>query len=684
MFIAPEIKKCIIIPLILFIIILSPAVIFPSGDFGTSGAEFLKIKPESRSAGMGESSIAFADGTAALTYNPAGLAVLDKAEFSFTDLIWFEGINMQYAGYAAPVGADTGLAFNAMWIDPGSFDSTGGVMPAVDLQNGFFSAGLGKKIGGSIMLGASAKGIYENFMGENSFGVSFDAGALFSVVERGFYLGVAAKNMGFLMNTPDSLPLEIGAGMGMRFYEGSHNYANVVLDFSKIINTDNIFAGAGAEYYFFKTAALRLGFRYNNAFDMETFDINEINSLIILSAGAGINIGDAFALDYSYTPMGDIGMIHRITAKIKFGESMYEQELAEKNAEFMPKAIDVPEIDMKEGRIRGVSFKPNVPETNIKEWSLSIKTSDGKIVKTFEGTGEVPKDLTWDGKNQIGQIASSEMDYVYDFRAKSTKGNVIKTAGNIGTREKDDKKEFTAPADKRYIPRRNREMLVAPVTLLISPDINERKAVPFIMENRDVDDVAEWTFYIKNRYGKTVRTFSGKGRLPSYLVWDGKDSAGRRIKEPEEAGYELEIKGRDGAKALVKEKKVLREPFAIISKTKELKMAKKIYFEKNKTEINESMKDRLDKIADEIKEHSNVQVYIQGHSSGEGEKSRNLALSRERAKAVLRYLVEKHGVSPLSINTAGYGPDIPAGPNKTEKQRIKNRRTEVIIMGETD
>ena len=439
--------------------------------------------------------------------------------------------------------------------------------------------------------------------------------------------------------------------------------------------------GLGAEYYFFRTIALRLGARYNNAFDFDALDFNSINSLIVLSGGAGINIGNALAVDYAYTPMGDIGTIHRITAKIKFGESRYERRLAEQNAEFIPRAIEVPSVNVEGGLIRAVSFQPNVPDANVREWTLSIKTSEGQIVKTFKGTGEVPKDLTWDGTNQIGQISSSGIDYVFDFQARNYDGNVIKTIGQIVQAQR---QEFVLPEDRRYIPRRNREMLVAPITLLISSETKERRIVPFVMENKEIRDVGSWRFNIKDRAGKVIRFFAGEGDIPSYLVWDGRDFAGNLADNPSNVRYELEIKGKDGRSSTVKETKVLKEPFAIVSKNKKLKMTKKIYFEKNYPGIHESMQKRLEEIAEEIKKHKDVQVYIQGHSSGEGDRARNILLSQERAKAGLRYLVEKHNVSPLSITTVGYGSDVPAVPNETEEQRVKNRRTEVIIMGETD
>ena len=111
-------------------------------------------------------------------------------------------------------------------------------------------------------------------------------------------------------------------------------------------------------------------------------------------------------------------------------------------------------------------------------------------------------------------------------------------------------------------------------------------------------------------------------------------------------------------------------------------MANKIYFDVDSRDLHPKMMERLTEIAAEIKSMRRVQIYIQGHSSREGDLAYNISLSRERAKMVLRFLVENFGVSPLSITTIGYGADIPVSSNDTEEGRMQNRRVEIIIMGE--
>jgi outer membrane protein OmpA-like peptidoglycan-associated protein len=652
-----------------------------AGNFGTNTAEFLKINPEAAPAGMGEAYIAIAEGTNALQYNPAGLAIMDRGEATATHLWWFQQINMEHVAAGFPLAYGFGVGASVLWINYGSFDSTGGVMPPVDVQNGVINIGVGKSFGDNIHLGVNFRGLYEDFMGSASLGFSSDAGALIYLGSRNFTFGITAKNMGFLSGTEDSLPVEIGAGLGFRLFNGTFDYLNADVDVSKILNTDNVYVGAGAEYYLFQAVALRLGFRYNNAVEAQKFSFSDISKLVELSAGAGINFNDTVAFDYSFTPMGDLSPTHRFTLKVKFGDSWYEKKMSEKNVKVEPKAIEVPQVSVQDGMIKSVSFKPNVPDGNVKEWTLAIKTSDGKIVKTFSGVGEVPKTLNWDGIDSNGKISKADTNFVFDFKAKNDSGQIIKTIGHIVQPRKFD---FLKDEDKRFVPLKGEEMLVAPVTLLVSPDAEERRQVPFLMVNNKIKKVKDWEFQVFDKNKTLLKTFSGQDMIPSYLVWDGKDSFGNYVTDLKDCQYILNINGTDGKKASIKDRQVIRDAFVITSKARKLKMAKRIFFESNSTDIDPEMMPKLDELASEIAQYRNVQIYIQGHSSKEGENDYNLKLSQDRAKTVLRYLVEKYRISPLSVTTVGYGSAVPLDNSGTEEGKMRNRRVEIIIIGEKE
>ncbi|HZC35400.1 MAG TPA: OmpA family protein, partial [Chthoniobacterales bacterium] len=69
-------------------------------------------------------------------------------------------------------------------------------------------------------------------------------------------------------------------------------------------------------------------------------------------------------------------------------------------------------------------------------------------------------------------------------------------------------------------------------------------------------------------------------------------------------------------------------------------------------------------------------LLVLGFSDNGGDASRNLALSKERAKAVAEQL-QMRGITPSLVN--GYGKDVPIASNKKEDGREKNRRVEVWL-----
>jgi DNA-binding response OmpR family regulator len=68
---------------------------------------------------------------------------------------------------------------------------------------------------------------------------------------------------------------------------------------------------------------------------------------------------------------------------------------------------------------------------------------------------------------------------------------------------------------------------------------------------------------------------------------------------------------------------------------------------------------------------------IEGHTSSEGKREKNMELSKARAESVKAYFVSK-GIEASRITAVGYGPDKPVADNATEEGRAKNRRVEVV------
>jgi OOP family OmpA-OmpF porin len=75
---------------------------------------------------------------------------------------------------------------------------------------------------------------------------------------------------------------------------------------------------------------------------------------------------------------------------------------------------------------------------------------------------------------------------------------------------------------------------------------------------------------------------------------------------------------------------------------------------------------------------ANIQVI--GHTDGEGDRRRNIALSRKRAASVKLYLV-RSGVSGDRVEAFGSGASRPIADNATTAGREQNRRIEFRVVG---
>lgn len=93
---------------------------------------------------------------------------------------------------------------------------------------------------------------------------------------------------------------------------------------------------------------------------------------------------------------------------------------------------------------------------------------------------------------------------------------------------------------------------------------------------------------------------------------------------------------------------------------------------------NESMAE-LKEILTFLINNPNLNVEISGHTDSDGDEDDNQALSENRAKAVVIWLIDK-GILPDRITSKGYGETIPLLPNSSDENKAKNRRTELTIQ----
>jgi outer membrane protein OmpA-like peptidoglycan-associated protein len=83
--------------------------------------------------------------------------------------------------------------------------------------------------------------------------------------------------------------------------------------------------------------------------------------------------------------------------------------------------------------------------------------------------------------------------------------------------------------------------------------------------------------------------------------------------------------------------------------------------------------------ANYLKENPTMRVAVYGHTDNVGIPANNLSLSEARAKSVSDFLIQ-NGVDKSRLSSKGFGATKPVSDNGTSQGRMKNRRTEFVIL----
>ena len=125
--------------------------------------------------------------------------------------------------------------------------------------------------------------------------------------------------------------------------------------------------------------------------------------------------------------------------------------------------------------------------------------------------------------------------------------------------------------------------------------------------------------------------------------------------------------------------------YAAPSKVKTVNISP-VFFDFNKSQLNETGKQELDKLANLMKEYPDLKVLISGFADALGPDDYNLRLSEGRAVGTLKYLVAK-GIDASRLKAIGKGETEFLAPNSNKdgsdnpEGRKLNRRVEFEITG---
>ena len=109
-----------------------------------------------------------------------------------------------------------------------------------------------------------------------------------------------------------------------------------------------------------------------------------------------------------------------------------------------------------------------------------------------------------------------------------------------------------------------------------------------------------------------------------------------------------------------------------------VEFSEKILFGFDRSNLNNSAENNLNKLATILKKYPDTDIEIQGHTDNVGTDDYNESLSRRRANAVESYLVNR-GIANSRMKIVGYGESAPKYSNDSESARAQNRRVEFLI-----
>jgi len=105
-----------------------------------------------------------------------------------------------------------------------------------------------------------------------------------------------------------------------------------------------------------------------------------------------------------------------------------------------------------------------------------------------------------------------------------------------------------------------------------------------------------------------------------------------------------------------------------------------VFFASGSADLVSNSEPELREVATWLNANARVRIEVGGHTDDVGSAADNLALSAQRAEAVMAFLLES-GAGKDQLTAVGYGQSRPAVEAETEEARRQNRRTSLRVVG---
>lgn len=278
-------KRCLVALLVLI-----PSFLLAQGS--STSSSHLKIPLNARSAALGEATVSDAGQFSSWLLNPANLYSRESFAVALTHSQWLQDMQSEFIGTQIPVSIGTvGVAVSTTSVPGIEIREKPG--PAVGTFSARFASlqlGYAGSPSDDIVLGASAKYLYEKLYTEDATGLGFDVGMLYHTPIHGLQAGASVTNIGSLQEfRNDRSDLPTFARVGASYFFAYDEFAfSVSAAMANNLQHSEKHAKGSIEATYSSLVTLRFG--YESGYDSRG-----------LTAGLGVRY-EFVQFDYAYVP----------------------------------------------------------------------------------------------------------------------------------------------------------------------------------------------------------------------------------------------------------------------------------------------------------------------------------------------------------------------------------------------
>lgn len=710
---------------------------------GTTGADFLRLPAGARSAALAGAYSALGGDAETIYFNPAGLVDLLNPQVYLSHLAWWESVTLDSAWGVQPLNGTSALGAAVVFLNVPPFNSTGDPSAGMESAcDAIVAGGYALRFGQALAAGGALKYLGSQLGPARSWGLALDLGAKYYLLNDQLILAATVRNVGLMSafeHAADALPLQAGVSAAYFLWPEEPQHLALAAELT-LPAAERPALSLGAEGWIWNKFALRAGvrpgaeaedwLRVGAGVRWERFHLDYawtpvglFGPVHQLSAGydfatqkrlgrprlkvriATKQVVDASGeagteVDFLPDAQTPAGLLQwQVVIRDRSGRALRHIDgaeslplivpwdgrddqrqtadregyytyvfritdrsgyIAEARGEILPVSVtQLPQLkvlprDIFAGKV-SIAPKDGV---EVKEWKIAVVSPEGKVMKQYQGIGAIPKDFAWDGTDQENRRLSVQEGYYFLMQIKDEAGNQVLTTAPL-VQVDAHSKAFTSAA-------------------MALPE-----EVPFHLKLPQDVTLKSWALDVTDfETGRVVRTFAGEGRPPERVNWDSRSQQGELLPNDRKYSYVLRLQDMIGT-VWQQAADLEATPVKVLENTDGWVVLRieQILFDFNKAELKPGMFEKLRKTVDLIRQipPDKVKLLIEGHTDEIGTEAYNYELSLNRARMVMRYLVEEEGLPSTAMETKGCGKSQPSVSGTDPQAQAMNRRVEITI-----